>query len=174
VWGPGSSPSSILPYRNCHCPPPPPQQVQTWKGPTEDAVIFSDTHRDVETDPPYESQQRQFSNFLFSGSYGQLQGLEGSAQLSGRRRSVLLIESLPSAAAVGEVGDSPLDRLRGTLQGFIENSRAAPGILIFSDVSERSEGASALHRLLSRDICDSPLVTIIEFNPITDRELITP
>ena len=49
--------------------------------------------------------------------------------------------------------------------------RAAPAVLIFSDVAEKNESASAIDRLLGKDLAQSILVECIEFNPITERKI---
>ena len=97
---------------------------------------------------------------------------------------VLLLESLPStsfrpttSSSSGSSGswdgaprESPIEQLRASLSDFLSTARAAPAVLIFSDVAEKNESSSALDRLLGKDIMASPRVELIEFNPITERK----
>jgi len=95
---------------------------------------------------------------------------------SGGRHTVLLIESLPStsphASSFGgsdrSLSESPLEQLRASLVDFLSNALAAPAVLVFSDVAEKSDSVAALERLFSSAITASPLVDIIQFNAITE------
>jgi hypothetical protein len=98
----------------------------------------------------------------------------------GGRRTVLLMESLPSTSPTassfggdgGDQGprDSPLDQLRASLVAFLADGSAAPAVLVFSDVAEKNEAAPALERLFTAALTSSPLVDVIEFNAVTERE----
>ena len=174
-------------------------QFKTWQGsdgdsermlpdPSRDDAFEATLDRDFRTS--YLSQINLFRKFLRSGSYEPLQlgflqparsrnsSTAAPSSRIGGRHTVLLIESLPStsshASSFGggdrSQSESPLEQLRASLVDFLNNASAAPAVLVFSDVAEKSDSIAALERLFSSAITASPLVDIIQFNAITERK----
>lgn len=162
-------------------------QFQTWKDRTEEQLfVGSDSGSYVQTekdfDIPYSSQMDHFRAFLHSGSYGSLEGLlrrpskfaRGSHRTNmggGLHRPILLLESLPTGAgkrdADGDRAESPLEPVRAALRDFL-GTTGAPLVFIFSDVAEKNESGTALDRLLSKELMQSPFIDIVEFNDVTE------
>mmetsp|Transcript_53218 Transcript_53218/g.121287 ORF Transcript_53218/g.121287 Transcript_53218/m.121287 type:complete len:599 (-) Transcript_53218:146-1942(-) len=159
--------------------------VKTWRsdGGQDDTLPPRDAEPwDRETHTPYVSQLGQFDTFLHSGAYSSLSCLAvgraasrvGSAKrpanqaLLSERKTVLLIESLPSTSTKeGSKGsDSPLEQLRGSLRRFLDDGSASPAVLVFSDVAEKND--NALERLLGRDLVCAPGVEKLDFNDVTE------
>lgn len=145
-------------------------QVQTWRDDRKDLLLRSDGSRDGDFEHQYQNHNDQFASFLHSASYGALTltAKKGSSAAS----QVLFIESIPSVASnSSESAPSPLDQFRSSIRSFLEKKTACPAVLIFSEVAEKSESSNALERLFSRELLNSGLIEVVEFNAVTERKI---
>lgn len=136
----------------------------------ESESVFNTRH---EFGTEYTSQLDQFEEFLNSARYPPLSVLGGGNRSGSRSRkgaeALVVLEDLPSTKEYSserewDVGGSKQERLREVLRTFVTTT-SQPAALILSDAADKASALKQMENLLGPQLCASPLVELIVFNP---------